>query len=158
MMPSGKRHVVQLYYVLLQTCDLCSVSHFWVSAYWSKSIFTAMNCRKGLNWHFLFINSHNSPLQFVLLWLVELLSIFKVRCLKVHSSSVNGEYPEKCCGEWLFSWFLTGQLVGRQRHVTWASYTRCFWNVFLICICSCGNTFGSLLMVQITHSVILNYF
>lgn len=81
-----------------------------------------------------------SPLQFALLCLVELLSIFKlsifkVTCLRYTAAQwIESTQRSAVETECLFSWFLTGEekLVGRQRHVVWASCTRCFWNVFLI--------------------------
>lgn len=126
------------YYFRLVACARdqmwCSVSCLWVSAYWSKSAFTAVNCRKGLDWHFLFINSHISSLQFALLCLAELLSIFKVMCLRYIAAQWIESAQRSAVENSFFSWFLTGEEkpLGRQRHVIWASCTKCFWNVFLI--------------------------
>lgn len=148
MVPSENRQVVLLYLVLLQTCGLwkgpdvmlCVMLLSLSLQIWSKSAFTAVNCRKCLDWHFLFINSHISPLQFALLCLVELLSIFKlsifkVTCLRYTAAQwIESTQRSAVEIECLFSWFLTGEekLVGRQRLVVWASCRRCFWNVFLI--------------------------
>lgn len=81
---------------------------------------------------------------------------------KVHSSSVNSKYPEKCCREFFFSPIPNRR--GKTIREAKACYLSFLHEVLLkrlpylfVCICSRCNSFGSLMMVQITPSVILNY-
>lgn len=143
----------------------CSASWFWVSVYWSKFAFLSVNCRKGLDWHCLFLNSRVPRLPPALLCLAQ--DYFPSLGSSAWSWQQLNELEvwREVLG-WMFCllvffFFVTWELkpVGRLRCLVWVSCTRWFWNLFLIYLFAFALVTIALSVcwvAEITHSVILN--